>query len=308
MGGDMDRKKILGFLILFICLPCLGKDHKLHIIGTRECGFFSNFLAVINHIAWCERTNTTPYVYWDSQSAYFQKEGFNGSKNAWEYYFEPVSTIKHYNGGTIDRVFIAPDHSCVICNGNNPLSEEKRLEANRIVKTYIKIKPYVAHIVDDFYEKHFKGHIIIGIHLRGTDKKQEIPPINPSILLKHAQNCADIFKGQPVKFFVASDEEQLINKARQQLKGTVITYDAERSTNGNPVHYNKAGSPAKRGLDILVEVLLLSRCSIFLYTRSNVSNGVLVFNPDLVHMILYKSGGQPISEIEIFMADNLIAP
>ena len=287
-------------------MPYMGMKCT-HIIGSRSCGFFSNFLAVINHIAWCERNGTTPYVYWDSRSAYFQPEGFNGSNNAWEYYFEPVSPITLCPDDIINRSYTAPDDSCVICNGNNPLSEEKRLEANRIVKSYIKIKPNVTHIVDDFYENNFKGHIIIGIHLRGTDKKREIPQINPLILCNQAQKCADLFGDRPVKFFVASDEERLIAIARQQLKGTVITYDAEQSANGKPVHLNKEGSPAKRGLDILVEVLLLSRSSIFLYTRSNVSNGVLVFNPDLVHIILYKSVAQTVSGIEIYMSRNLIA-
>ncbi len=303
----MHSKRILGLLSLCICMNyCLGKHHqKKLIIGTRECGFFSNFLGVINHLSWCEHTDIIPYVYWDSESAYFQPQGFNGSKNVWEYYFEPVSTITSYDGGKINRCFTAPDNSCVVCNGTCPLSEEKRIEAARIVKTYIRPKQYVTNIVDDFYERHFKGHIIIGIHLRGTDKKQEIPQINPTILLKYAQNCANLFKNQSVKFFVASDEEQLISIAHQSIEGEVITYDADRSVNGLPIHLNKEGSPAKRGLDILVEVMLLSRCSIFVYTRSNVSNGVLIYNPDLVHMILYKSELLD-TQITLFRSSSII--
>ena len=66
---------------------------------------------------------------------------------------------------------------------------------------------------------------------------------------------------------MTSDEEHLITIARQQLKGTVITYDAKRSANGNPVHYNKEGSPQNVGSDILVEVLLLSLFNFFVYTK-----------------------------------------
>jgi hypothetical protein len=39
----------------------------------------------------------------------------------------------------------------------------------------------------------------------------------------------------------------------------------------------------------LIEVLLLSKCDLFLHTCSNVSSAVLLFNPELKHL-LFESG------------------
>lgn len=54
-------------------------------------GFFADFLYTLNHLEFCIAHGKTPVVCWGNDSSYFSPDGYNGSKNAWEYYFEPVS-------------------------------------------------------------------------------------------------------------------------------------------------------------------------------------------------------------------------
>ena len=61
--------------------------------GCCGWGFFAEFLWVLNHLEWCTYINATPIVIWNHQFAYYSPEGYNGSTNCWEYYFEQVSDL-----------------------------------------------------------------------------------------------------------------------------------------------------------------------------------------------------------------------
>ena len=92
-----------------------------------------------------------------------------------------------------------------------------------------------------------------------------------------------------VQFFVATDEQKLLEEAQELLSGPVIYCDSYRSLNGEPLHRPKKKqdySKAKLGEEVLIETLLLSKCNGFVHTRSNVSTAVLFFNPELENKVL----------------------
>ena len=55
----------------------------------------SNLQIILDHLYICEKQNKTPLIFWGKDSYYYTEEGFNGFKNCWEYYFEPVSSLKY---------------------------------------------------------------------------------------------------------------------------------------------------------------------------------------------------------------------
>ncbi len=105
-------------------------DKKNLIIDSRPYGFFSIFLHTIDNLKWAEDNGYEPHVRWGpgrvdvnhgrpgateaskrghpsfvgndpnffnnkhigevKKSLYFSPDGYNGSSNVWEYYFEPV--------------------------------------------------------------------------------------------------------------------------------------------------------------------------------------------------------------------------
>jgi hypothetical protein len=83
------------------------------------------------------------------------------------------------------------------------------------------------------------------------------------------------------QFFVATDEEKLLNLSKKSLHGPVIHYNSYLSPTTHPVHTKKPPSRYKLGEDVLIDAQLLSKCDYFLHTRSNVAIAVCMFNPDL---------------------------
>lgn len=277
-------------LAFLICLYGLAfglnteQPNNKYVIGCHLCGFFANFVAVINKLDMCEKNDLTPVIYWDSMSLYYQKKGFNGSLNVWEYFFEPSSTLKYTHGDPIDRrtSSVLP---FLINPGNLMPTKHERIRAHELISKYMPLKPLVISTINEFRRDNMARDHIIGIHLRGTDKKDEVTPVPPQKIFDAANAYASSCK-QPVKFFVASDEAVLIEMAKKCLHGPVITYNAQRSLDGKPIHLSKRQEPALAGLDILVEVILLASCDIVFHTICNVAKGILMFNPYLENVCL----------------------
>jgi hypothetical protein len=302
------KNKVFFFLIFtFVCTGHFAtyavssvkknkkKQSNIYVVGVRGMGFFSEFLGALQHIRWYDRVKHPKLVvYWGDLCLYYEPNGFNNTYNVWEYYFEPITSAGYTPGEGIHHCYTAPDQFWITDNAAVESIDTLRLEMHALIKKYIKIKPWVLELVNGFYDKNMRDNIVIGIHLRGTDKGIETSPINPIDVIKTAQGYADQeHKKQPNKkivFYVASDEQRLIDFAKEQLKGTVISYDqAVRSDNGEAVHMfskNKEKEPgyfAKLGCDVLVEALLFSQCDYFVHMRSNVSIVALFFNPTLAH-------------------------
>ncbi len=279
--------KVKNFFLVFITIFSIKNvafsNVSKHVIGYpgKEYGFFAALMNVLNDLAWSEKNHKIPVVYWDETTVYYQPEGFNGSKNVWEYYFEPVSTESFKQGddvistahldGYTDFYKTEPHHF---------LNKEQRKLAHRFLVKYIKIKAPIEAKINDFCNKYMKGKRTIGIHLRGTDKYKEIKPVNLELIFAEAN------KYQCDQYLIATDEQILLDKAISLLNKPVIYYNSYRSTDGQPLHFSNYPHKAQLGEEILIEAKLLSVCDRFIHTRSNVAKGVLYFNPSLEHTLM----------------------
>jgi len=264
-------------------------DAQKFVIGAHcYCGLFAVLLQTLNTLDWANRTGKVPVVYWDNLP-YAQRGGYRGETNVWHYYFQPVSNLAYQKGDSIYRHYATPDSSP--CPEGEKTYDEKfhtglRLYYHEIIKKNVRLQPRINRKMWDFYVANMSGKQLIGIHLRGTDKHVDAIPIDPAIIFKAAQELAATLGGN-CKFFVASDEYRLITLAQQHLgHDRVIYYDAQRSTNGSPVHLTKGN--ALVGEQVLIEAQLLSKCDYFLHTMSNVATGVLLFNPKLKSIFFHQ--------------------
>lgn len=283
------------FTRVVIALLCIAfsSTHtvgKKYVIGCWQAGFFSSFCQIVNHLVACEKHKRTPVVYWDQNSFFYQRNGYNGSYNAWEYYFEPVSPLSYTPGDKIhadyfarSKFFIpwAPIQACY--------SPKLRVFVHQIIQRYIRIKPVILAKINAFKQEKMQGITTIGIHLRGTDKRKEVQQTNPLGILNHANYIANCV-GQNCQFFIATDEEKLLELARQTLNRPVICYNSIRSTTGQAVHINGNDNKALLGEQVLIEAKLLSECEYLLHTLSNVSMAACYFNPQ-VKSIAFDSNG-----------------
>ena len=279
-----------------IASPKIMVNHFIGIKG-REAGLFACFLSVVNTLWWCDKNNITPVVSWGKESLYYQEGGYNGSEEPWEYYFYPVSEIpvsvatsqpeaQIWTGwGDPDGTGIQQTE-CWAKRYKSHLDKSYRREFHAVIKKHIRIKPVILDKVENFYLRQMRGKTTIGIHLRGTDKKLEAPPISIEEICKAANQYALALPNS--QFYIASDDENLLSRAKHLLNGPIIYYNSFRSANGQPIHFmdGKAYSKAKLGEEALIEALLLARCTKFVHTRSNLSSSVLFLNPELDNKLL----------------------
>lgn len=286
----MKKVKVFIFIFLFFYLQSFSFEKK-YIIGVLGSGFFSEFFGVLRNIIGCEKKRLVPVVYWDHRSPYYVDKG-NRYNNVWEYYFEPVSNLKFEKADKINRIpydeissFFpsSPYIEWQLPNYVHNFDYNFRKYMNSIIRKYIRIKKSILEKVNFFYKKYMKGKKIIGVHIRGTNKILESPPVDINVFLKV------VSRYKKHKIFIASDEHAIVKKFKKAFPQEVICYDAHRSSDSSP-HYlgtdKKNPLNAIIGEEVLIETMLLSKCDLFVHSVSNVSTVVLFFNPELKHIFL----------------------
>ncbi len=333
-------------------------DNKHLIIDSRPYGFFSIFLHTIDNLKWAEDNNYKPHVRWaagrvdvnngrhganeatqkghpkfvgnapnffeDShngeikKSLYYSNEGYNNSKNVWEYYFEPVGSSKAEEGShKVSDIFQVGFHDLDLKTLNkkflifnlhsytplttwlyfitdpeaesiNPSEKSSfkihRSEVNTYIKKYVKPKKQIQDKIDSFKSKYFDGKVV-GVHVRGTDKGSESkigqrPYVTVENYLKVLEDTLLSFPDASI--FIASDNNEAIAKIFKKFKNNkIIVYNCTRMKTYDsivPVHLSSQSGP-KAGEEALIDCLLLSSCDHIICTDSNLSAAALYFNP-----------------------------
>lgn len=315
----MKPKKIFFLIILFFNINCVQQKF---VRGSSGWGFYAEFLWVINHLQYCITQNKIPVIYWGPSFAYYTPNGFAGSYNAWEYYFEAVSNLSYDPSDPLTTQLFYHDNSNFsslwnydqyidnlhllvplpgnkierVTHGNFPRGNPYQVgnqhlynESFRsyvkenILNRFIKFKEKITTKVELFYNEQMRGKKTIGIHLRGQFLWGEVPMVANSYLFAEANKYAD----GKTQFFIATDQWPLLEDAKKQLKGKVIFFDCTRFDHSTaPVAGGTKLDPVL-GENVLIEMLLLSHCDYFIHTISNVSTTALYFNPTLKHTVLY---------------------
>lgn len=215
-------------------------------------------------------------VDFEDQGLYYDsKHGLNW----WSYYFEP---IRLGVDTTLVKKFPYSKHSAFSCCA----AEMPRERGHELIKKYIKLKPDLQKKVDRYVDDNFKGHRVIGIHYRGTDKIIEAPTVSYEVIVKLVKS--EIEKDKNTKIFIATDEEKFLNVMQTTFPGKVVALQALRSQKGYPVHYpsNNGADNYKKGEEAVMDCILLSRCSKLIRTSSNLSAASAQFNPSMEVLLL----------------------
>lgn len=271
--------KQLSFILFGILAVAGSYSSEKFVIGQHRCGFFSCFFGALNNLIWCAENNKIPVMYWNESSLYFDERDTECKDNAWNCFFKPVSNQKYVPGDHIHNEYATKNGQIWVAV---PPCSHQRFFINEVIQKWIHINDTIQAIVNNFYENHLKGKKTIGIHIRRTDKSDERPHIPLNVIF----DCANSYDVD--QYFVATDEEEILQAAKVLLKKPVICFNARRSINGLPIHYDKEQpNKTQSGREVLIEALLLSRTDFFIHTISNVSTAVLYFNPQLPHVELY---------------------
>ena len=273
----------------------------------RGAGFGACILTVLNYVRHCEREDLIPVVHLDESCGTKFLDADYGD-NVWEQYFEPIGP---YSSSELHRMLSDPARSRLApevrrvddalpprikANLNSIFTwtfghwrknvpddmeewfAEQRAKGHESVHKHVRVKPHILEKVEGFYDRHMKGRHVLGVHIRGTDLHYA-PPVSPAecfvsideYLAGHSD--ADIF--------LATDQIQYLDVMKKRYGDIVQHYDCLRSTTSTAPFNMKAGSPYKKGEDVLIDILLLSRCDFLIRGASNVPEMAIYFGENL---------------------------
>jgi hypothetical protein len=163
-------------------------------------------------------------------------------------------------------------------------------EGSRLLKKYLRPKPHIDKIVNDFWATVGGNGLVLGVHFRGTDKSWEAPRVS-------WEHCLAVVRtylqqhDQIKAVFVASDEQGFIDFMRDSVAHVPVYVheDHYRSHHGDeqPIFLGDGGGYEK-GEDALVNALLLAKCSALIRTTSTLSAWASLFNPKIKVILLNK--------------------
>lgn len=281
-----------------------GKKYlEIRTDGDPQAAFFAQFLYVLQQIRFAEVHQLIPIVNLDHAYNYYFDKGYG--ENVWENYFEPVSGISSsaldtFNNQTI--TFLRPEQQRLLFLGEGdepPVNyddktrrwwQNQRSMGARLTAQYISLRPEIKNIVDDFYQSQLKGHTVLGLHLRGTDKSVRFdgkPFQGPDLFTRiippeeYFPFIDEFLSQNPEgKLFVATDQRQFMDTLVKRYSYKVINTGAIRSSNEKAV-FSRSGSGYLRGVEVLKDSLLLSKCDFLIKCMSNVGEVAVYFNPNM---------------------------
>ena len=156
-----------------------------------------------------------------------------------------------------------------------------RVKANEILTKYIKINDNIINKVNLIYNKLFnKDDYIIGCHIRGTDKKSHIggDKICPTDYYKYIDYLLKKNNDKNVKIFLATDDSHYFNEFTSGYKDKVKYYDDVLRSEKNAFLDSSIKNNYKKGEDVLIDCLLLSKCDFLLKCSSAVSEFSIFYN------------------------------
>lgn len=200
--------------------------------------------------------------------------------NWWTYFFEPICIgDENFRSYT----FSLQDHRALAHIGFHM----PRQRAYELIQRYIKPLPHIQEKVDAYYDDHFLGHFVIGIHHRGTDKVIEMPRVafeKTLSALTGVINSLNEAQNNSLKIYIATDDSNFIDYMLKLYPNQVIYNDFVRSDDDRPLHYGsdeKYRSIYQKGEEPLIDCLLLSRCNHMIRPWSSLSTIADHFNPSM---------------------------
>jgi hypothetical protein len=164
--------------------------------------------------------------------------------------------------------------------------------ASFLINKYLVVQDDVVSEVEEFCSTHFANRKILGVHYRGTDKKEESPIVPYDCVKRNIEQYIKLYPDTD-RVFLASDDMNFIENIENASVGRPILYrnDSFRARDGNSIHKSAATDKYQITRDALVNCLLLSRCDALLKTASILSGWSKLFNPRLPVVMLNRPYG-----------------
>jgi len=274
--------------------------------GAKEAIYYDNPKMVIDKNNFVtsqnKKNNSDPCLY-----------AGKDDDNPWEYYFHPIVPIDFKDGDMknseynikVADIFMCGEFDSNLDNKfliknlhsydglklwnltDNEQIYKHRKEIEIFIKKNVIIKKEIIDKVKFFKQKTMcNSEILIGVHIRGTDKKTEFPfrQLKIEDYIATIKSTINQQHDKKYKIYVASDTNEAIIKLINEFgKNNVVSYPCIRMPNYNgniPIHLSKNIDNKLHGEETLIEMLLLSECNVIIGTDSNLTATASFFNPE----------------------------
>jgi len=234
-------------------------------MGRGLCSLLSG---IICYLDFADRCGFIPVVDLDNfKTEYNEQEYIGGTKNAFEYYFLPVTNVK------LDEVYSS---KCVVLSSNDyPKGYDFTIKniygLFKTFEKYIKIRPEIERLAK--IPTSPSGDKVLGVHFRGQEMRTTaghwFPPSN-----KQMFKAIDIMlqRGSFNSIFVCTEDKQLLNILDRKYPGMVVSNNHYRTQSVNAYKINpRKNHKYLLGREILIDMLCLAKCDALISCSSNVA-------------------------------------
>jgi hypothetical protein len=231
-----------------------------YIIYANGGGFNSILARVLGHIRIAEKNGYTPFVDMELHGNYYSEfTPVLGTRNVWEYYFEPVSLATrseaYANGRFVDSEGVFP-HSIM----GSLFSEEAWLL--EVFKKYIRLRPETQAALNLARDSVNIGPRVLGVHFRGTDMRTEPSHPLPPTLKQTFKRIDNLLNSANIdRLFLVSEAESYVKSFVQRYGKRLSFLDVSRQSKVNVfVERPRKNHRYLLGLENLIETQLLAEC------------------------------------------------
>lgn len=238
-------------------------------------GFFSNVSLVLCHLAIADAGGFIPVVDFEHfPTLYNEDEGISGTRNAWEYYFRPVSDYP------LEDVY--QSRNVFFCDGMYPsgfnMNVSEVPEWQGIFDRYVTVRPEIEESVTEWLPRF--GARTLGVHFRG--KEQNIAPGHPFGPTPRQIIDATtrlIRERNFDRVFLVTEDQRNLDLFRREFGDLVVATDCYRTGRENAYRIRpRSLHRYLLGREVLVDALLLSRCQGLITCGSNVTEFAKILN------------------------------
>lgn len=252
-------------------------------VASRPCGFFGNFFITLYGVQFLDSLGLQPIPWWDKSCLYYDE---TTAPNVWDMFF--CGTAAHHTAPRADSPYLkyyAGPYGISATKHQSP-----RFAAHALMQRFASPRPAFQAECDEFITDTFEGRPAIGVHVRGTDARGTEGRVSIEIDTVHEEILRSLAIYPDAVIFLATDEQKVIESFRGKYKEKLRFRDCLRSTDDRSIHghYDAglAASGFRKAREVLLDALILSRCTYLIRTHSAVTTFSLCWNPDLPYVDL----------------------
>lgn len=169
-----------------------------------------------------------------------------------------LSFLDSYYNGTIDNTY----------NAHTKPITEILVKKNTILNSILYIKPSINDLIKHRFNKLLGERKYLGLQLRGTDKKTEIPEVSYEKILKGVDLA--LTESNLNTIFLSTDDIRYVELITKEYGNDMVVLNEDNtfSTNSTPIHLG--GERSEVNFEVLRDVLFLKNSYYLCYTYSNV--------------------------------------